>query len=29
MPFSRALWGVLAPWLVYVLGKMGIAALTG
>ena len=29
MPFSRALWGVVAPWLVYVLGKMGIAALTG
>ncbi|MFZ5926613.1 MAG: YIP1 family protein [Acidobacteriota bacterium] len=29
MPFRRSLWGVLAPWLVYVLGKMGFAALTG
>lgn len=29
MPFGRALWGVLAPWFVYVLGKMGFAALTG
>lgn len=29
MPFSRSLWGVLAPWLVYVLAKMGFAALTG
>jgi len=29
LPFSRSLWGVLAPWLVWVLGKMGFAALTG
>lgn len=29
MPFGRALRGVLAPWAVYVLGKMGLAALTG
>lgn len=29
MPFGRSVWGVLAPWLVYVLGKMGFAALTG
>ncbi|GIU77879.1 MAG: hypothetical protein KatS3mg005_1117 [Bryobacteraceae bacterium] len=29
MPFSRSLWGVLSPWLVYVLAKMGFAALTG
>jgi len=29
MPFGRSIWGVLAPWLVYVLGKMGFAALTG
>ncbi|MCS7041195.1 MAG: YIP1 family protein [Bryobacteraceae bacterium] len=29
MPFGRALWGVLAPWFVYVLGKMGFAALMG
>lgn len=29
MPFGRALRGVLAPWFVYVLGKMGFAALTG
>jgi uncharacterized membrane protein (UPF0136 family) len=29
MPLGRSVWGVLAPWLVYVLGKMGFAALTG
>lgn len=29
LPFGRSIWGVLAPWLVYVLGKMGFAALTG
>lgn len=29
LPFGRSLWGVIAPWLVYVLGKMGFAALTG
>jgi hypothetical protein len=29
MPFSRSLWGVLSPWLVYVVAKMGFAALTG
>lgn len=29
MPIGRSVWGVLAPWLVYVLGKMGFAALTG
>jgi hypothetical protein len=29
LPFGRALWGVLAPWFVYVLAKMGFAALTG
>lgn len=29
LPLGRSLWGVIAPWLVYVLGKMGFAALTG
>lgn len=29
LPFGRALWGVLLPWLVYVLGKAGISALIG
>lgn len=29
LPFGRSIWGVLAPWFVYVLGKMGFAALTG
>jgi len=29
LPFGRSIWGVLTPWLVYVIGKMGFAALTG
>lgn len=29
LPFGRSIWGVLVPWLVYVLGKMGFAAITG
>jgi hypothetical protein len=29
LPFGRSLWGVLVPWLVYVLGKAGFAAITG
>ncbi|MEJ5369889.1 MAG: YIP1 family protein [Bryobacteraceae bacterium] len=29
LPFSRSLWGVLVPWLIYVLGKMGFAAIAG